>query len=52
MCKALDMLCGARGDLYHIEVPMGNYIEFAMRQIYRIAQQYIDKKAIQEEFLG
>ena len=44
MCKALDMLCGARGDLYHIEVPVGNYIEFAVRQLYRIAQQYIDNQ--------
>ena len=34
MCDALDMPAGER-DLYHIE--------FAVRQKYRIAKQYIDK---------
>jgi len=40
------MPCGASGDLYHIEFTAGKYIDFAVRQKYRIAQQYIDKKPV------
>ena len=37
------MRCGARKDLYHIEFFAKKYIDFAVRQKYRIAKQYIDK---------
>ena len=39
MCDALDMPCGARGDLYHIESqsdisnPHGGYSDFATAKI-------------------
>ena len=31
-------------DLYPIEFTAGKYIDFAIRQKYRIAKQYIDKQ--------
>ena len=45
MCYALDMFAAQTRDLYHIEFTAGKYIDFAARQKYRIAKQYIDKKA-------
>jgi len=41
---ALDIRCGVRRDLYHIEFTAGKYIDFVVRQKYRIAKQYIDTK--------
>ena len=40
---ALDMFAAQTRDLYHIEFTAGKYIDFAFRQKYRIAEQYIDK---------
>ena len=40
---ALDMFAAQTRDLYHIEFTAGKYIDFAFKQKYRIAEQYIDK---------